>query len=109
LLGEARSCDLFVNILFADLLSWETGMQSSIRSSRFAPALRSYAAATLLNLALVSTVLTPPDRPRAAQARIVTNTRRFRDTELIDCGAGEMGVLSVPYEQHAERTTIGAN
>lgn len=84
-------------------------MPASIKYFRFAPALRNYAAATLLNLALVSTVLTPPDRPRAAQTRIVTDARRFRDTELIDCGAGEIGVLSVPYEQHTERTVIGAN
>lgn len=79
------------------------------KSFRFAPALRSYAAATLLNLALVSTVLTLPDRPRAAQTRIVTDARRFRDTELIDCGDGAIGVLSVPYEQHATRMVIGAN
>ncbi len=84
-------------------------MPSLIKNSRIAPALRNYAAATLLNLALVSTVLTPPDRPRAAQTRIVTDLRRFRDTELIDCGAEELGVLSVPYDQHAEHIMIGAN
>ena len=84
-------------------------MPYSIQGFRLAPALRNYAAATLLNLALVSTVLTPPDRPRAAQTRIVTDARRFRDTELIDCGTAGIGVLSVPYEQHAERTVIGAN
>lgn len=84
-------------------------MPSIVKGLRFAPALRNYAAATLLNLALVSTVLTPPERPRAAQTRIVTDARRFRDTELIACGDGEIGVLSVPYEQHSARIVFGAN
>ena len=84
-------------------------MSHTARGFRLPSALRNYAAATLLNLALVSTVLTPPERPCAAQTRIVTDARRFRDTELIDCGAGEIGVLSVPYEQHTGHITIGAN
>ena len=84
-------------------------MPQLAKGFRFASALRNYAAATLLNLALVSTVLTPPDRPRAAQTRIVTDTRCFRDTELIDCGDDGIGVLSVPYEQQHTRTVIGAN
>lgn len=83
-------------------------MLHMVKRLRPASALRSYAAATFLNLALVSTVLTPPERPRAAQTRIVTDARRFRETELIDCG-GESGVLSVPYERHAERLAMGAN
>jgi hypothetical protein len=80
-----------------------------VKSFRLVPTLRNYAAATLLNLALVSTVLTPPDRPNAAQTRIVTDARRFRDTELVDCGDDGIGVLSVPYEQRAARSVIGAN
>jgi hypothetical protein len=70
--------------------------------------LRNYAAAALLNLALVSTILTPPDRPPSAQMRVVANARR-RDAELVALGAGETGVLSVPYEGGAGRSTIGAN
>ena len=71
--------------------------------------LRSYAAATLLNLALVSTILTPPDREQAAQMRVVKNARRFRDTELIDLGDGEVGVLSVPIEVRETPTMVGMN
>ena len=71
--------------------------------------LRNYAAATLLNLALVSTILTPPDREQAAQMRIVTRARRFRDTELIDLGDGEVGVLSVPLESRESQTMVGMN
>ncbi len=80
-----------------------------MRRSPLAEALRNYAAAAFINLALVSTILTPPDRPQAAQTRIVTDPRRFRDTELIDCGDGARGVLSVPYEARTQRPTIGAN
>lgn len=84
-------------------------MSQRLSGSRFGEALRNYAAATLINLALVSTVLTPPERPAAAQTRIVTDTRPFRDTELIDCGTAGHGVLSVPYGPQAGRPLIGAN
>ena len=81
------------------------------RSNRpFSPAatFRGYVAAVLINLALVNTVLTPPDRPRASQARIVTMSRRFSDTELLVCDDG-FGVLSIPYERGTERPLIAAN
>lgn len=84
-------------------------MSQQLRGSRLVGALRNYAAATFINLALVSTILTPPERPAAAQTRIVTDTRSFRDTELIDCGESGHGVLSVPYGPQAERPLIGAN
>lgn len=84
-------------------------MSQRLKRSPLAEALRNYAAATFINLALVSTILTPPPRPHAAQMRIVTDGRRFRDTELIDCGDAGQGVLSVPYRQHAGRPIIGAN
>ncbi len=75
--------------------------------------LRNYAAATLLNLALVSTVLTPPARPPAAHTRVVRDSRRFRDTELVPLGAGDVGILSLPYAMRCEGVTggvaIGAN
>jgi len=67
------------------------------RRSRPVTALRNYAAAALLNLALVSTTLVPPDRSRAAQTRIVTVASPFHPTEVADLGAGERGILSMPY------------
>jgi hypothetical protein len=84
-------------------------MSDLLRGSRLVEALRNYAAATFINLALVSTVLTPPERPAAAQTRIVTDTRPFRDTELIDCGEAGHGILSVPYGPQVEHPLIGAN
>lgn len=72
-------------------------------------ALRNYAAATLLNLALVSTVLTPPVRAQGAQTRVVRDARRFRETELVPLGDGEVGVLSMPYGGSVVGTAIGAN
>lgn len=80
-----------------------------ISRSRAADALRTYAAATLLNLALVSAILTPPDRLRAAQVRIVTDARRFRDTELIQFGDDTTGILSVPYIPRAAATNVDLN
>lgn len=70
---------------------------------------RTYAAAVLLNLALVNTTLTAPERPPAAQTRIVMNARRFRDTELVTLAGGEAGVLSLPLEVGGSETTFGAN
>ena len=70
---------------------------------------RTYAAAALLNLALVNTTLTAPERPPAAQTRIVTNARRFRDTEMIALAGGEAGVLSLPLEAGGSGTTFGSN
>jgi hypothetical protein len=70
---------------------------------------RNYAAAAMLNLALVSTVLTAPERPVSAQTRIVTDARRFRDTEVIALEDGAVGVLSAPYEPDKTDTLIGAN
>jgi hypothetical protein len=84
-------------------------MSRRLRQSPLVGALRNYAAATFINLALVSTILTPPERPAAAQTRIVTDARPFRDTELIDCGEAGQGVLSVPYGPQADRPLIGAN
>ncbi len=79
------------------------------RRSRPVAALRNYAAAALLNLALVSTTLVPPDRPRAAQTRIVTITSPFHPTEVADLGAGERGILSMPYTGGGHGAAIGEN
>src|SRR5262249_19897689 len=51
--------------------------------------------ATLLNLALVSTILTPSERQNAALTQMIARGRGFRETELIDLGDGESGILSV--------------
>lgn len=77
--------------------------------SRPGTALRSYAAAAFLNLALVSTTLTLPERPRAAQTRIVTNEQRFHPTELLDLGGCARGVLSMPYSDMLHGQQIGEN
>ncbi len=79
------------------------------RRSRPVTALRNYAAAALLNLALVSTTLVPPDRSRAAQTRIVTVASPFHPTEVADLGAGERGILSMPYVSGGHGATIGEN
>lgn len=70
---------------------------------------RNYAAAVLINLVLINTVLTPPARSGGAQTRIVTAARRFRETELVTLPGGEVGVLSIPYTAGTARTTIEAN
>ena len=77
--------------------------------ARPATALRNYAAAALLNLALVSTTLVPPERPRAAQTRIVTTMSPFHPTEIADLGAGEQGVLSLPYASGTHGANFGDN
>jgi len=82
---------------------------SSPRPSRPGTALRNYAAAALLNLALVSTTLVPPARPRAAQTRVVTMAEPFHPTEVADLGAGERGILSVPYTSGDHGAAIGEN
>ena len=69
---------------------------------------RTYAAAVLLNLALVNTTLTVPERAPTAQTRIVTNARRFRDTELVTLTGGTTGVLSLPLKAGGT-STFGAN
>lgn len=79
------------------------------RRSRPGAALRSYAAAALLNLALVSTTLAPSARPRAAQTRIVTMAQPFHPTEVADLGAGRRGILSMPYRGGTHGTAIGEN
>jgi hypothetical protein len=82
---------------------------SSARRSRPATALRNYAAAALLNLALVSTTLVPPERQRAVQMRIVMIAQPFHPTEVADLGAGEWGVLSAPYTSGNHGAAIGEN
>lgn len=74
-----------------------------------AATIRSYATAVWLNLALVSTILVPPERVPVAQVRIVTNGRRFRDSELLTLADGGVGVLSVPLETRPLERTIGEN
>lgn len=71
--------------------------------------LRTYVTAALLNLALVSTIPHTDDRPPAAHVRIVTNGRRFRDTELVRLGDGSVGVASVPYRVWEAEGQIGKN
>ncbi len=72
---------------------------------------RNYAAAALLNLALVNTVLTPPQRAGGAQTRVVAhhNDRRFADAECVTLPDGATGVLSLPFELVGSATTIGEN
>lgn len=70
---------------------------------------RSYAAAAMLNLALVSAVLTPPERPTSAQMRVVTSAQRFRQSELIALEDGTFGVLSTPYQPATTGNVVGAN
>lgn len=77
--------------------------------SRPGTALRSYAAAALLNLALVSTTLVPPERSRAAQTRIATSAQPFHHTEMVDLGKGNLGILSLPYARGTQRGVIGEN
>jgi hypothetical protein len=77
--------------------------------SRPGTALRNYAAAALLNLALVSTTLVPLERQRVAQTRIVTVAQPFHPTEIADLGAGERGILSIPYTSGGLGSTIGEN
>ena len=79
------------------------------RRARPATALRNYAAAALLNLALVSTTLAPPARPRAAQTRIVTTAQPFHPTEIADLGAGARGILSMPYTSDEHGAAFGEN
>lgn len=79
------------------------------RRARPGAALRAYAAAALLNLALVSTTLVPPDRQRAAQTRIVTIAQPFHPTEVADLGAGERGILSMPYASGDHGATFSDN
>ncbi len=67
-------------------------------AAKWLPAARNYLAAALINLALVSTTLTPPLRSRVVQVRVITAEQRFRDSELIDCGGDAPGVLSLPYD-----------
>lgn len=50
-----------------------------------------------------------PERPVSAQTRIVTDARRFRDTEVIALEDGAVGVLSTPYEPDEAGSIIGAN
>lgn len=70
---------------------------------------RTYAAAVLLNLALVNTVLTPPRRPVSAQTRIVTSAQRFRATETIALGDGGAAILSTHYDPELSQPAIGVN
>ena len=79
------------------------------RRARPGAALRTYAAAALLNLALVSTTLVPPERQRAAQTRIVTIAQPFDPTEVADLGAGERGILSMPYTSGEHGAIFGDN
>ena len=60
---------------------------------------RDYAAAVLLNLALVSTVLTSPRRPPVAQVRVLPAGGPFRQTELLrDRDGMPVGVLARPLD-----------
>ena len=72
---------------------------------------RNYAAAALLNLALVNTVLTPPQRAASAQTRVAahTNGRRFAETECVALPGGGLGVLSTPLALDGRDSTIGDN
>ncbi len=60
---------------------------------------RDYAAAVLLNLALVNAVLTSPPRQPIAQVRVQPSRGPFRETELLRDGDGEpVGVLARPLD-----------
>ena len=71
---------------------------------------RDYAAAVLLNLALVSTVLTSPRRPPVAQVRVLPAGGPFRDTELLRDRDGELvGVLARPLDLARSTVTASPN
>lgn len=70
---------------------------------------RNYAAAAMLNLALIHTVLTPPTRTAVAHTRQVARTPRFRDAELVVLADGSVGVLCAPYAAGDHRDRIMSN
>jgi hypothetical protein len=71
---------------------------------------RGYAAAALLNLALLNTVLTPPVRRPVVQARVVAASGPFSPTELLVRPGGEIaGVLARPLDPDRARATPSLN
>lgn len=71
---------------------------------------RGYAAAVLLNFALVQTVLTPPTRRAVAQVRVVALKGPFLPTEALRDERGiVVGVLAQRLDAARTPTTIAAN
>ena len=71
---------------------------------------RDYAAAALLNLALLNTVLTPPVRRPVVQVRVVAAAGPFSPTELLVRPGGEIaGVLARPLDPDQARATPSLN
>ncbi len=71
---------------------------------------RDYAAAVLLNLALINAVLTSPPRQPIAQVRVLPSRGPFRETELLRDGDGEaVGVLARPLDLARPAATASLN
>jgi hypothetical protein len=71
---------------------------------------RDYAAAVLLNLALVNAVLTSPPRQPIAQVRVLPSRGPFRETELLRDDDGEpVGVLAKPLDPARSGATASLN
>ena len=71
---------------------------------------RDYAAAVLLNLALVNTVLTPRSRPPVAHVRVLPAGGPFRETELLrDRDGMPVGVLARPLDLARSTATTSPN
>lgn len=71
---------------------------------------REYAAAVLLNFALVQAVLTPPAGRTVARVRVVVLDGPFLPTELLRDERGTVvGVLAQPLDGARKPTTIVAN
>lgn len=78
--------------------------------ARLARGARAYAAAVLLNLALLNTTLVAPPRRPVVQVRVVAATGPFRPTELLTGDGGEpAGVLSLPLPDGQAPTTASLN
>jgi hypothetical protein len=68
--------------------------------ARLACGARAYAAATLLNLALLNTTLAEPPRRPVVHMRVVATTDPFLPTEVLARpGGAPEGVLSLPLAQ----------
>ena len=76
--------------------------------ARAISALRNYAAAAWLNVALVSTMLTPSERARPPHVR-VTTTHDARERETVRLADGTTGIISTRYEDCLATWEVGSN
>jgi hypothetical protein len=75
----------------------QPGAKRMILYARAISALRNYAAAAWLNVALVSTMLTPSERARPPHVR-VTTIHDARERETVRLADGTTGIISTRYE-----------